>query len=68
MPEREITTIHEAEGITRKQVYLIRLDKDNCHLYEGVENRLGNERLNQHQLVGISRHTEKLVYLFNYTC
>ena len=55
-PEREIYTIHEAEGITRKHIVLVRLHCDESFLYKGLEDDDGELKLNNWLLVGISRH------------
>ena len=57
-PDREIMTVHEAEGITRKKVALVRLDIADNQLYMS-----NDDKLNPHQLVGISRCTEELLYV-----
>ena len=57
-PDREVMTVHEAEGITRKRIALVRMGVADNHLYMPNENKL-----NPHQLVGISRCTEELVYI-----
>ena len=62
-PGREVYTIHEAEGITRASVILIRLGKDECPLYTSCIADDQSKKLNAWQLVAISRHTERFVYI-----
>ena len=62
-PDREIHTIHEAEGITRKYIILVRLHIDESFLYRGLTAEHGSLKLNKWQLVGISRHNLSCHYV-----
>ena len=63
MPGTEVLTVAEAEGITRPEIVLVRLNTSDIALNCGRMNRAGKMKLNPHQLVGVTRHTNKITII-----